>query len=512
MARVIRNLSSSARKKKKLGLQGDTLFPQLTSGVAMEGWFQDVGSVLSGGGSLPGSQPPSQPGSQNGGAPKYSEPHAKPRGPMSAPMPQHAASQSFADDVAGVHAVMISQGEYPIIDELPSGGQLNRQGVAVGDALVAVDSSPVRGLSLRVIKAMIEGPPDSLVKLILQRATGEKYEVGVLRTTTLADDVQLATYGELLQFIESPLGTEFVRMSKSDYEPGHELKSTHDQLCTKINAYKQLALGDGAARLAQSEHLLTEVTAERDELARKLDENFREGEKIIKDLRDTLQALDYKNQRLKAELDDVRRKEVTALTLNLRPMDNPPTDPAGRKLLEEQLQRELGDALKIEHTRVEVVGLHRGSVKADISILPDPAGQGTTAKQAADNLITQAHDATSELRKTPSKFALLGNVETVEVGDPQDWVVRLRATVDALQQEKSRLAQDLAAAQQDLEGLARHKDQRFSHTLQQLQEREGELERLQREVESQAEARKVQLETTTMQRYAIDSRALLAMC
>jgi len=37
---------------------------------------------------------------------------------------------------------------------------------------------------------------------------------------------------------------------------------------------------------------------------------------------------------------------------------------------------------------------------------------------------------------------------TVEVRDPQDWVVRLRATVDVLQQEKSRLAQDLAAAQQ----------------------------------------------------------------
>jgi hypothetical protein len=338
---------------------------------------------------------------------------------MSAPMPQQAASQAFADDVAGVHAVMISQGEYPIIDELPSGGQLNRQGVAVGDALVAVDSSPVRGLSLKVIKAMIEGPPDSLVKLILQRVTGEKYEVGVLRTTTLADDVQLATYGELLQFLESPLGTEFVRMSQSDDEPGHELKSIHDQLCTKINAYKQIALGDGAARLAQSERLLKEVTGERDDLARKLDENFREGEKIIKDLRDTLQALDYKNQRLVAELDDVHRKEVKALTLNLRPMDNPPTDPAGRKLLEDQLQMELGDALKIDHTRVEVIGLHRGSVKADISILPHPAGQGTTAKQAADNLIAQAQDATGQLRRKPSKYDLLGNVETVEVRDPQ---------------------------------------------------------------------------------------------
>ena len=141
--------------------------------------------------------------------------------------------------------------------------------------------------------------------------------------------------------------------------------------------------------LARTERQLDEVTAQRDDLARKLDENFREGEKIIKDLRDTLQALDYKNQRLKDELDEMRNKEVKGLTLGLRPMDNPPTDPTGRKILEEQLQRELGDALRLEHERVEIIGLHKGSVKVDVNILPHPQLQGPTAKQATDALILQ---------------------------------------------------------------------------------------------------------------------------
>ena len=62
---------------------------------------------------------------------------------------------------------------------------------------------------------------------------------------------------------------------------------------------------------------------------------------------------------------------------------------------------------------------------------------------------------------------------------------------------------------QDLEGLALHKDQRCSHALQQLQARDSELERLRREVDAQAEARKVQLETATQQRYA---NVLLVCC
>ena len=343
----------------------------------MDGWFPDVGSVLAGG-SQDGSRPPSQPGSQRG---------ARPAGRGASP---DLSIPGGGNDIAGVHAVMLSHGEYPVIDELPSGGQLMRQGVGVGDAVVAVDSRTVRGLSLKVVKAMVEGPPDSLVTLLLQRPTGEKYEVGAIRTTTLADDVQLATYGELLQFAEAPLGTEFVRLSRSADEPGHELKATHDQLCAKINEYKQKALAtDTAARLARTERQLDEVTAQRDDLARKLDENFREGEKIIKDLRDTLQALDYKNQRLKDELDEMRNKEVKGLTLGLRPMDNPPTDPTGRKILEEQLQRELGDALRLEHERVEIIGLHKGSVKVDVNILPHPQLQGPTAKQATDALILQ---------------------------------------------------------------------------------------------------------------------------
>ena len=373
----------------------------------------------------------------------------------------------------------------------------------MGDALVAVEGRTVKGLSLKVVKAMIEGPTGSVVQLLLQRPSGEKYEVRAVRTLRLAEDIQLATYGELLTFLRAPLGADFFHQSTRDGEPQHELKATHDELCTVMKELKEKALGDDSgARLQVVQRQLEETAAERDDLARKLDENFREGEKIIKDLRDTLTSLDAQNQLLQAELDVVRSKEMAAMTIGLRANEIPPAEPAERKQLELRLERELGGVLNVEPERVEVIGLHKGSLKADVTLLPDPSRQGPTAKQLTDALNHQMTDSASPLRRSP----MLQDTEFIDWKDPHDWIVRLRATVEMMQQEKARLAKDLVAAQKDLEAAALHKDQRFSHTLQQLQRREREVERMTREVDSQSEARKLQLEAAMAQRNMEETR------
>jgi len=188
----------------------------------------------------------------------------------------------------------------PLLGELLQGGQLERQGVGLRDALVAVESRAVKGLPLKVVKAMIEGPTGSVVELLLERPTGERYEVRAVRTLRLAEDIQLATYGELLAFLKAPLGADFFHQSTRDGEPQHELKATHDELCSKMKELKDKALGGDEleARLEAAQRQLAETARDRDDLARKLDENFREGEKIIKDLRDTLASLDAQRELL----------------------------------------------------------------------------------------------------------------------------------------------------------------------------------------------------------------------
>ena len=474
-------------------------------GNIMDTWFADTASLL-GGRSDTGRGPASQPSSQVGSFRGFPEHNGKTqRRPLdsSNDTTDYHIQSNGEDDIAGVHAVMLSTGDYPTIDEVPNGGQLCKQGVGASDLLMAVDSRTVKALSLKVVKAMIEGLAGSVVHLLLQRPTGEKYEVRVVRTNTLAEDIQLATYGELQQLLESPLGTDFYHMVQSGYEPQHAVKAAHDSVCSKINDLKQKALGDdSAAWLAKSQLQLHEVRGQRDDFAQKLEENFREGEKIIKDLRDTLSALDVKAARLKAELDDVRQKETSAMTLGLRPLEAPPADPAGRKEMEEILQKEIADVLQVHPDRVEIIGLQKGSLRADLNLLSDPTRQGPTPKQLTDNLLMQKNDPMSAMQRA----SILKDVETIEIKDPHEWITRLRATVDILQQEKGRLAQDLAAAHKDLETVAQHKDQRFSKTLQQLQDRERELERLSREVGSQAEARKVQLETVNVSRNMEETR------
>ena len=58
---------------------------------------------------------------------------------------QHQHPNKNGDEQSdGLHAVLVSQGGNRIVEETPMGGQLDRQGVRIGDWLLAVDSHAVK--------------------------------------------------------------------------------------------------------------------------------------------------------------------------------------------------------------------------------------------------------------------------------------------------------------------------------------------------------------------------------
>lgn len=74
-------------------------------------------------------------------------------------------------DIAGLHAVMSASDRDVYIDDLPPGGQLAMAGAEVGDALVGVNGRSVEGLSLRAVRAQLEGPSYTTLELEFRRDT-----------------------------------------------------------------------------------------------------------------------------------------------------------------------------------------------------------------------------------------------------------------------------------------------------------------------------------------------------
>ena len=210
---------------------------------------------------------------------------------------------------AGAHALLVASGEFPVVDEVPDGGQLARQGVLRGDLLLAVDSRPVKGLSLKVVKAMIEGPLDSVVLFRMERPSGERYEVRVVRTFALAEDIQIATFSELLQLLEQPTES-YTRQSESAGEGAQALKAMHDALCSRIVALK------------------------------KSDQDYRQDEELVSDLRQSVAALSADKTRLSAKLEAAHRTAEDAAQQHALEFS---ASEAQRRVLEADLARSLAD-------------------------------------------------------------------------------------------------------------------------------------------------------------------------
>jgi hypothetical protein len=118
-----------------------------------------------------------------------SVPSMQPMQPASANMMMLGA-QRPPPDVGGVHALMSVSDGYVYIDQLSPGGQLAMNGVEEGDALVSIDRRSVVGLSLRAVKAQLEGPAYSSVVLGFERGSEdepETYSIEVVRTPLVSE-------------------------------------------------------------------------------------------------------------------------------------------------------------------------------------------------------------------------------------------------------------------------------------------------------------------------------------
>ena len=175
------------------------------------------------------------------GVDNQTAPQAAPRAaPKAAAQTSLVHSMEF-EDVAGAHAVIVQSPETGeiVIEEIPQGGQLAMQGVHAGDVLKKVDGRNVSSnVSLKLVKALVEGKPGQPVELELERLDYDaqnpriNYKVKVIRTLTVSEDVQLGTYEELEKLIDFHL----------DFTPAGDQNAAaqaHDRLCRKLIELKR---------------------------------------------------------------------------------------------------------------------------------------------------------------------------------------------------------------------------------------------------------------------------------
>jgi hypothetical protein len=130
----------------------------------------------------------------------YESQSSAPKQPITPMQPMQPASANLMMlgqrpplDVGGLHAVMSISDGYVTIDQLSPGGQLAMNGVMVGDALVAIDGRSVVGLSLRAVKAQLEGPSYSVMELEFDRGSPqsgqepETFMVEIVRTPLVSE-------------------------------------------------------------------------------------------------------------------------------------------------------------------------------------------------------------------------------------------------------------------------------------------------------------------------------------
>mmetsp|Transcript_70607 Transcript_70607/g.161874 ORF Transcript_70607/g.161874 Transcript_70607/m.161874 type:complete len:1047 (+) Transcript_70607:76-3216(+) len=408
-----------------------------------------------------------------------------------------------ADERAGVHAIMVSDGEQGLamIEEMPPGGQLATNDVDAGDLLRSIDGKPVNGLSLKVIKSLIEGPAGSRVELQFRRRdASEEYLVNVVRTLTMGEDVQIGVYTELAGLLDSQVrkgdGDQgWQRASEGADESEHVSRMMHDEIFARVAELRKDPIGDTLGDLA-----------EQLQISQRENEKFRkqawEADKIIRDLRVSVAERDAAMLLLREELAFCTRNQMAAVSLTLdEDFDRVAEQPHARAALQDALQQDLARALQVEPTRIEIMGLHkRGGVVVDLCLVPD--GSEKSSNFLAQEIRRQADDPRSQLHAcTSTKRAT-----KVMNRDPHDWIERLRATCDRLGQDNTVLANDLLEATRHVDEVRRHKDARAAQMVARIAELETEVKRLSAEVDAQAQARKLQVEQLTVVRDQEESK------
>ena len=395
-------------------------------------------------------------------------------------------------EYAGVHAIMVSDNERGLcmIEEMPPGGQLAANGVDAGDILRAVDGRPATGLSLKAIKSMIEGPPGSNVELLLRRRDGsEEFVVNVVRTMTMGEDVQIGVYTELQALLDMPASSAdegWQRMSVGPDEEEHASRIMHDAVFARVAAMRQDPRADALSDLNEQ---LRRARAD----AEAAQTQAWEADRIIRDLKAVIADRDTQAHALREELAFCTRNQMAAVSLTLEEdFERMAGEPAARAALEDSVQQDVAQALGVDASRIEVMGLHnKGGVVVDLCLVPD--GSDRACNVLAQQIRQQVDDPSSSLHARGSTR----RASKVMNRDPHDWIERLRATCEKLGNDNSVLAADLEEATKHVEEVRRHREGRAKQLESQNEELSREVERLTAEAAAQAEARKVQVEQLT---------------
>lgn len=420
--------------------------------------------------------------------------------------PKAAAQTSLVhsmefEDVAGAHAVIVQSRESGaiVIEEIPQGGQLAMQGVQAGDMLTRIDGRPISGdTSLKLVKALVEGKPGTTVELELERYDGVqrvKFVVKVIRTLTVSEDVQIGVYDELERLLDNNF--DFTPAVTDSSDQGVPAKEAHDRVCRKLVSLKQgkpLPAPTPVLRNTgdSGDPQVAMLKQELEMMSNAMDQREKDWKRINQDLRNTIKERETRLRQLEDDFTQYQNNESIALTMTLREdFETKVPTHRGRGEYEKRLAQEVSQALGIERERVEVVGLHKGSVNVDMSIHPAAQSGQQPSIQAYKALEAQIADPHSTLKKTDN----CRSASKLQMKSPSEWISRLKRTCDQLQLEKELLTDDCQVMGEELAVMRGHKDGRTELLMEQQREQQREIERLRTELNSQQEARKTQVAT-----------------
>ena len=179
----------------------------------------------------------------------------------------------------------------------------------------------------------------------------------------------------------------------------------------------------------------------------------------INRLQSELRTAEEAANRLRQELAHRDSGQATAVSLLVDDKPEILADPATRKMLQEQATYDVAQSLGVEKDRVEMVGMHvedSRTLAIDVHITPPTneqirSGRGLGSNELANRIVQQGADPRSPFKQTTTGQKTI----KVQLQMEQEYVYRLRKTVQLLQDEVKYLQQSNADLKAENERLRR---------------------------------------------------------
>jgi len=183
---------------------------------------------------------------------------------------------------------------------------------------------------------------------------------------------------------------------------------------------------------------------------------FRDDDQINR-LQAELRTAEEAANRLRRELAQRDSGQATAVSLLVDDKPELLADPASRGMLQEQAIYDIAQSLGVEKDRVEMVGMHvedSRTLAVDVHITPPTTeqirnGRGVGSNELANRIVQQGVDPRSPFKQTTTGQKTM----KVQLQMEQEYVYRLRKTVQLLQDEVKYLQQSNADLKADNERL-----------------------------------------------------------